>query len=342
MRIAISVVCVLLAFAASLAAVYWLVTQPFVAAHNSAPPDADAAALERHVRALSETFYPRSFDQSDKLDAAAAYIKSEFVHTGSRIEEQVFSVEDAQYRNIVARYGPQTGRFVVIGAHYDSFANPVGGDDPRKGYSRETHTPGADDNASGVAALLELGRLLAQAAPPIGVELVAYSLEEPPHFRSEAMGSAWHARQLRKSGREPVLMLSLEMVGYFSTEPGSQAYPLRALRHIYPDKGDFIAIVGRVQDWSATRRVKRAMLGASDLPVQSINAPPILAGVDFSDHLSYWNQGFSALMITDTAFYRNPHYHSAGDTADRLDYARMAKVVQGIYAVIERFAGIRE
>ena len=327
----------LLGFATTLAAIYWLVTQPFVVAHPSAPPSVDITALEAHVRALSDTFYPRSFDQLEKLDAAAAYVKSEFLRTGSKVEEQVFDVEGAQYRNIVARYGPDTGRFLVIGAHYDSFADSLSGDQP-KGYSRKTHTPGADDNASGVAALLELGRLLARAPPSIGVELVAYSLEEPPHFRTEAMGSSRHARQLRKSGREPVLMISLEMVGYFSTERGSQAYPLRMLRHIYPDKGDFIAIVGRVQDWSATRRVKGAMLGASDLPVQSMNALPMLAGVDFSDHLSYWNEGFSALMITDTAFYRNPHYHSAGDTADRLDYARMAKVVQGVYAVIERFA----
>ena len=132
-------------------------------------------------------------------------------------------------------------------------------------------------------------------------------------------------------------MLALEMIGYFDSTPGSQSYPLRPLYWMYPGQGDFAAIVGRVQDWAATRRVKAMMLGASDLSVHSINALPIIPGVDFSDHSNYWNEGFSALMITDTAFYRNPNYHAAGDTADRLDYVRMAKVVQGVYAVTQSF-----
>ena len=342
MRIAIIFFWAFAVVSALLAATYWLVVQPFVVTNRSAPPGVKVDALEAHVRALSESFYPRSFDQPEKLDAAAAYIRSTFLRAGGKVDEQVFPVEETQYRNIIARYGPETGRFLVVGAHYDAFADSLGGEDLPKGYGPKTHTPGADDNASGVAALLELGRLLARAPPAIGVELVAYSLEEPPCFRTDSMGSAWHARQLRKSGREPELMISLEMVGYFSTAPGSQAYPLPLLDKIYPDKGDFIAVVGRVQDWSATRRVKGAMLGASRLPVHSINALPVLVGVDFSDHLSYWNEGFSAVMITDTAFYRNPYYHSEGDTADRLDYARMAQVVQGVYAVIQRYASMPE
>jgi Zn-dependent M28 family amino/carboxypeptidase len=342
MRLANAVARVLVVFAVVLAVIYWLVTQPFVVAQTSAPPTVDVTALEAHVRALSERFYPRSFDQPEKLDAAAAYIKSEFLRAGARVEEQVFPVEEAQYRNIIARYGPELGAVLVIGAHYDSFADPLRGEDSRKGYGPESHTPGADDNASGVAALLELGRLLGRSRPSIGVELVAYSVEEPPHFRTEAMGSSWHARQLRQSGRKLVLMISLEMVGYFNNAPASQAYPLGLLGRIYPDRGDFIAVVGRVQDWAVTRGVKAAMLGASDLPVESINALPMLTGVDFSDHLSYWNEGFAALMITDTSFYRNPYYHSAGDTADRLDYGRLAKVVQGVYAVAQHYADIRE
>ena len=221
MRIAITVLWIFLAFAAVLAVTYWLVTQPFVVARSSAPPAVEVTALEAHVRALSEKFYPRSFDQPEKLNAAAAYVRSEFLRAGGKVDEQVFPVEEAQYRNIIARYGPETGQFLVVGAHYDSFADSIGGEDQPKGYGPKTHTPGADDNASGVAALLELGRLLARAPPSIGVELVAYSVEEPPHFRTEAMGSSSHARQLRKSAREPVLMISLEMVGYFSTEPGS-------------------------------------------------------------------------------------------------------------------------
>lgn len=320
----------------------WLLTQPFVIPHTTQPPAVDVAALEAHVRALSERYYPRSFDQPEQLDAAASYIKSELLRTGAAVEEQVFPVEEARYRNIVARYGPETGPVLVIGAHYDSFADPVGAEYSAKGYGPESHTPGADDNASGVAALLELARLFAQSAPPIGVELVAYSVEEPPHFRTRAMGSSWHARHFRNAKRELSLMISIEMVGYFSSEPNSQTYPVGLLGWLYPDKGDFIGVVGRIQDWAATRRVKAAMLGASDLPVESINALSILPGVDFSDHTSYWNEGFSALMITDTAHYRNPYYHTAGDTADRLDYPRMAKVVQGLYAVTQKFADSRE
>jgi hypothetical protein len=130
-------------------------------------------------------------------------------------------------------------------------------------------------------------------------------------------------------------MISLEMIGYFDGQPGSQAYPAPGLSLLYPTRGNFIAVVGRIQDWAATRRVKAAMRGASGLPVHSINAPALIPGVDFSDHSSYWDEGFTAVMITDTAFYRNPNYHQAGDTVDTLDYVRMAQVVQGIFAVIE-------
>ena len=204
-----------------------------------------------------------------------------------------------------------------------------------KGYDPQTHTPGADDNASGVAGLLELARLLAISPPPVAVELVAYTLEEPPHFRTDAMGSVWHARSLRRSGTKLRVMISLEMIGYFSDEPGSQRYPLPGLDLIYPRRGNFIAIIGRIDDAAMTRRLKAAMLGAADLPVHSMNAFALIPGVDFSDHRSYWAEGYPALMVTDTAFYRNPHYHRGTDTADRLDYVRMTKVVQGVYALTQ-------
>jgi Zn-dependent M28 family amino/carboxypeptidase len=295
----------------------------------------DVERLKSHVRMLSQTLYPRSFDQPRQLNAAAAYIKSELAASGARVDEQIFQVQEASYRNIIARIGDDEGPVLVIGAHYDSYADAIAGARFPKGYDLQTHTPGADDNASGVAGLLELARLLAQAPPKGAVELVAFTLEEPPHFRSEDMGSARHARRLRDSGRAVRLMMSLEMIGYFDSTPGSQSYPAPGLGLLYPDRGDFIAVVGRLGDWAAARRVKGAMLGASDLPVRSINAFAAMPGIDFSDHASYWNEGYSALMITDTAFFRNPHYHRAGDTAERLDYARMAKVVQGIFAVAQ-------
>jgi Zn-dependent M28 family amino/carboxypeptidase len=209
-----------------------------------------------------------------------------------------------------------------------------------KGHAPHTHTPGADDNASGVAGLIELAHLLGKQPPPRPVELVAYTLEEPPHFRTEHMGSAWHARSLRAAGREVRLMVSLEMIGCFSDAPGSQRFPVPGLDLLYPDRGNFIALVSRISakgELGATRRAKALMAGATDLAVHSINAPPLLKGIDFSDHLSYWAQGYPALMVTDTAFFRNANYHQAGDTHETLDYARMAKVVQGVFVLAQRF-----
>ena len=176
-----------------------------------------------------------------------------------------------------------------------------------------------------------------QSPPTHSVELVAFTLEEPPYFRTDSMGSFWHARELRRTNREVRLMLSLEMIGFYSDAPKSQAYPVAALKLLYPDRGDFIAIVAPLGDFSDTRRVKGLFRGASDLPAVSINAPPALQGVDFSDHASYWHFGMPAMMITDTSFFRNRNYHEAGDTPETLDYARMAKVVRAVHAVAMDF-----
>ena len=309
----------------------WAVTtQPFVSPIRSQPPAVDLARLRADVVHLSQTLHPRSFDHPEKLDAAGNYIQSAFRATGADVAEQELRVEGERYRNIVARFGPTSGPLLVIGAHYDSHASPGPGSDA------DSHTPGADDNASGVAGLLELARLLAKTPPPRPVELVAYTLEEPPHFRTGHMGSVHHAKALAAAGRPVSLMISLEMIGFFSDEPGSQRFPLPGMDLFYPDRGDFIAIVSRLQDWSPVRRLKAAMAGASDLPVFSINTLPAIPGVDFSDHRSYWHEDMPALMVTDTAFNRNRHYHGAGDTAERLDYPRMAKVVQGVYAFIQQ------
>lgn len=292
--------------------------QPFVMPIASTPPAVDARQLEKHVRYLSEDLHPRNHANLENLEKAALYIQRSLEASGARVSTQEVMVQGTPYRNVIARFGPPTGPVLVIGAHYDS----------------HDHTPGADDNASGVAGLLELARLLGRSPPTRAVELVAYTLEEWPHFRTENMGSAWHARSMKAANREVELMLSLEMIGYFSDEPGSQRFPFPVFGWLYPDKGNFIALVGKLEHFGLMRKAKAAMAGATTLPVRSINAPPTtLQGIDFSDHRNYWKEGMAAIMVTDTAFLRNPHYHRAEDTAEKLDYARMGKVVQGVFAV---------
>lgn len=314
-----------------------VITQPFVVTVASTPPGVDPERLKAHVKHLSVDLYPRSFDRFQNLEMTARYILDEFKAAGATVTVQDVIVQETTFKNIIARFGPESGPLLIVGAHYDSHGDTsTDAKDPR-GYSPDTHTPGADDNASGVAGLLELARLLSRQRQTRPIELVAYTLEEPPHFRSEHMGSVWHAASLKSAKRDVQLMLSLEMIGYFSDAPESQTYSVPGMTHLYSDRGDFLALVGKLSDFSVIRRAKALMVGATDLPVYSINAPPLLQGIDFSDHRSYWNEGFPALMVTDTAFLRNRNYHQAGDTYEKLDYRRMAKVVQSVYAVTQQY-----
>lgn len=298
-----------------------LVTQPMP--FQGSGPDSCRVAparLEQHVRYLAEDCLPRHWQGRAGLEKAGAYIEKELREGGGRISEQVFEVQEKSYRNVIASFGPQSGPRIIVGAHYDA-CKPL---------------PGADDNASGVAGLLELGRLLGAHPPRMRVDLVAYTLEEPPFFRTGDMGSARHAQALKVNGEPVRAMIALEMIGRFTDAPGSQAYPSALISPLYPDRGNFIAVVGRLNDFGLTRSVKRTMRGATSLPVVSINAPRWIPGLDFSDHHPYWDEGFPAVMVTDTAFYRNTDYHTLQDTPDHLDYLRMARVVQGVHAAVER------
>ena len=324
-RFAVLLLLAILGFAGLLVAAWFRVTQPilFTAGTTGDAPPVDAARLEAHVRMLAETLAPRDEGHPENLDRAAAYLRREFERAGAvAVSDQPFESRGRTYRNVIASFGPRTKELIVVGAHYDT-AGPL---------------PGADDNASGVAGLIELAYLLGRTPPAARVELVAYTLEEPPYFRSASMGSAVHASSLRAQGFAVRVMLSLEMIGYFSDQPDSQHYPVSLLKAFYPSRGNFISIVGKMDQGRTMRRVKKAMAGASPLPVYSINAPRAIPGVDFSDHLNYWNEGYDALMITDTAFYRNPNYHTFADTPDTLDYKRMALVVGGVYAAVLAFS----
>lgn len=319
-RIAVGLLATLGLGAGSLA---WLVTQPTwtnLGGPGSRLPD--PAALEAHVRHLSEACRPRDWSHPEGLDRAADHVETHLREAGGRVWSQTFQVRGRTYRNVGATFGPETGSRVVVGAHVDACED----------------LPAADDNASGIAGLLELARSLGAHPPLSRVDLVAYTLEEPPFFRTQDMGSARHAEALHQEGSPVKAMLALEMIGRFEDAPGSQRYPLSLLGLLYPDRGNFIAVVGRTRDLGLVRTVKRSLRGASPLPVVSINAPRWIPGLDFSDHHPFWDRGVSAVMITDTAFYRNRDYHTERDTADRLDYRRMAQVVQGVEAAVRRLA----
>lgn len=286
---------------------------------TSTPADPDR--LRTHVRVLAEDLTPRDADHPERLAPVADYVEAQLSPHASRLIDQPYLVDGTTVRNVIARFGPETGRRIVVGAHYDT-AGPY---------------PGADDNASGVAGLLELARLLDGAVLPCPVDLVGYPLEEPPYFYTNQMGSAVHAQSLKEQGVEVRAMLSLEMIGYFTDEPKSQQFPLFVLRPFYPSEGNFIAVVGR-WGWgqvNLVRTIRAGMREATALPVHSINAPRIVPGVALSDHLNYWHAGYDAVMITDTAFYRNPHYHGPSDTPETLDYRRMAQVVDGVRGAVE-------
>jgi Zn-dependent M28 family amino/carboxypeptidase len=206
---------------------------------------------------------------------------------------------------------------VVVGAHYDSVPQ----------------TPGADDNASGVAALLALAESWAKAAPERTVRFVAFANEEPIYFQTELMGSRVYAKMCKARGDKIVAMLSLESMGYFSDEKKSQKYPF-PLSLFYPSRGNFIAVVGNRESKALVTRVAKVMRATKALPVERASLPGKLQGVGWSDHWAFWQEGYPAAMITDTAPFRNPHYHRGTDTAEKLDYVRLAAAVRGLAAAI--------
>ena len=278
--------------------------------------------LQETVRYLSVEIGPRSYNDYEKLCQVAEYISSRFKEYGYNVNEQPFVYRRNTYRNII---GSKPGlnkkeEILVLGAHYDTVAG----------------SPGADDNASAVAGLLEIARLISKSRVALAVRFVAFALEEPPVYRTKNMGSYLYAQMLKKSRQKILGMICLEMIGYFVDSPRSQEFPLPFIEKKFSDKGNFIAVVGNLRSRKFTEKVKKGFKEGTDIPICSYNALPIVIGIDFSDHWSFYKFGYRAVMITDTAFYRNPYYHTAGDTYETLDYERMAKVVYGVKAAIER------
>ncbi|MDI6889916.1 MAG: M28 family peptidase [Thermodesulfovibrionales bacterium] len=286
--------------------------------------------LEVTVRFLSEEIGSRSYKDLEELERSADYIEEKMVSSGCDVKRQSFTYMGNTYHNIIGEVSPvrkdisngvrgdKESETLIIGAHYDTVPG----------------TPGADDNASGIAGLLELARLAALKPSPRTVRFVAFTLEEPPLFKTRHMGSYMYAKSLKKEKVKVEGMISLEMIGYFCERKGCQYYPFPFFKLFYPEKGDFIAFVGNISSRAFTKRVKNAFQKASTLPVESLNTVSIVPGVDFSDHSSFWSFGYPAFMITDTAFYRNPNYHTAGDRAHTLDYKTMALLIYGLKSAL--------
>jgi hypothetical protein len=276
-----------------------------------------SAALRRDVTALA-SIGERHVYAPENLHAAADFIERSFApHT---VERQSYEVDGVRVDNLIAeiRGASRAKEIVVIGAHYDTVEG----------------SPGADDNGSGVAGLLALARRFANAKPERTLRFVAFTNEEPPHFKSEAMGSWQYAKRCHDRGEAIVGMLSLEMLGYYDAKRGSQHYP-PPLSPLYPDTGDFIAFAGNVRSRSLVRRCTRAFRGANVMPAESAAIPELVEQIGWSDQWSFWQFGWPALMVTDTALFRNPHYHLDTDVPETLDYERMARAVDGLGAVVE-------
>jgi Zn-dependent M28 family amino/carboxypeptidase len=284
-------------------------------AMNSSSP-ALADHLRGHVSYLALNIGQRNVFRPDALHAAADYIRSVWVAQGYQINSQYYQAMGVKSENLeVVRTGTtKPEEIILVGAHYDTVRG----------------TPGADDNASGIAALLELTRMFATAETERTLRFVAFVNEEPPFFFWSEMGSGVYAEAAKTRGENIRLMISLEMLGSYSEQPGSQRYP-PLLRHFYPDRANFIAMVSNRASRKELQQLVNAFKSHSDFPVESLATFEIIPGVAWSDHLSFWRAGYPAIMITDTAFYRNAAYHAADDTPEKLNYPAMASVVEGLF-----------
>ena len=282
--------------------------------------------LESHVQALAGDIGERNVLTPDALARAEEYIRRAFDGSGYPVAEQTYDIPlepSLTVRNIEVEISGTAapGDIVIIGAHYDTVPGCAG----------------ANDNTTGMAGVLELARLLSARTMDRTVRLVAFVNEEPPFFRTDLMGSRVYARRCRERDENVGAMLSLETIGFYADEPGSQKYPF-PFRHFYPDTGNFVGFVGNLGSRSLTRRAIGAFRESTEFPSEGIAAPGWIPGIGWSDHWSFWREGYPGVMITDTAPFRYPHYHTPQDTPDRIDYDRFTRVVMGVARVVEVLA----
>jgi Zn-dependent M28 family amino/carboxypeptidase len=283
--------------------------------------------LRGHVERLAGEIGPRFLENPESIQATTQYIQRQWESIGCEVARECFDALGQPACNLVVELKgiKRPEEYVLLGAHYDTIPQ----------------TPGADDNASAVAVLLEATRLLQPKAHGRTIRLIAFACEEAPYFNLNSMGSQHHAQGCRKRGDHIVGMLCLEMVGYYRDEPRSQRVPItipRFLHGFFPKRGNFLAAVGNLKSWRLCWRFRRGFKKAVRFPLFSIVLPESVSEIRLSDHRGFWDQGYPALMLTDTSFLRNSHYHQASDTPDTLDYARMADVTLGVAGAIERLA----
>lgn len=286
-----------------------------IAGFCSATDNSDTTIIKTHLAAITKTATFRTHQNIDQLNKTADYIRTVFNQYADSVFIQEYSVNGQVYKNVICSFGTENKKRIIVGAHYDVCENQEG----------------ADDNASGVVGLLELSRLLKGQKLKHRIDLVAYSLEEPPYFRSDYMGSYIHAKSLVDNNAEVYGMISLEMIGYFKDDKRSQSYPVGLLSLFYGNRGNYITLVKKFGAGEFARKFCRKYKSTRAIRTKKFTGPPALPGIDFSDHLNYWKFGFSALMVTDTSFFRNKNYHQPGDTMETLDIRRMAKVIDGVY-----------
>jgi hypothetical protein len=298
------------------------------------PPPTDfqralAPELERDVRVLAEAIGERSGRRWAATGRTVQYLRESFAGAGLEPRDHDYSLvgfDVVPRTNVFAeiRGSDVVDEIVIIGAHYDSVEG----------------SPGANDNATGVAAMLAMARRFARSSPQRTLRFVAFGSEEAPAFGTDDMGSLRYARDCKAKGESVVAMLSLETLGCYSDAPGSQRYPISWLGLVYPSRGEFVAFVGNIASRALVREAIGAFREAVEFPSEGAALPGWIPGVGWSDQWSFWQQGWPAIMVTDTAPFRDPRYHTAADKPDQVDYERLARVVEGLHPVVARLTGI--
>lgn len=273
----------------------------------------------KHIRVLAGEIGERNIWKYKAYASAALYIETAFTDLGYAPQRETFRVDQVAVHNVVAEKTGTTlaDEIVVVGAHYDTVEG----------------SPGANDNATGVAGMLEIARLLRPQTLDRTVRFAAFANEEAPFYQTGDMGSMVHAKEARERGDRIVAMLSIETIGFYDDTPGSQHYP-PGLSAIYPDRANFICFVSNVSSGRLVRRSIGSFRRYTQFPSEGIAAPDLIPGIGWSDHQAFWEQGYKAFMVTDTALYRYPAYHRAEDKPDRVDYDRTARVIAGLARVV--------